>query len=214
MNRWRRPVNPHLAEALQAGAWQPAGPLAAVPFVVFDTETTGFHPFGGDAVIAVAARRFPAGAEFATLVDPGRLIPPLICDLTGITNEAVRGAPSLVTVLEPFFRFVSRSVLVAHCADFDRSFLEAGLRKTAGLRWVHPLLDTQALAEALFPTWRDYRLEHCATMLQTPVEGRHTAPGDVLTTCGVLEALLAEANRRGLRTWGQLSNLLHQRLTW
>ncbi len=212
---WRPSQQPtDLALALARGRWNPAGPLAEIPFVVFDTETTGFHPFAGDEIIAIAARRVDTGTEFATLVNPGRPIPQLATDVTGIDNAMVQSAPEPLAALVAFLRFAGRSVLVAHCADFDRAFVEVRLRKAEKLRWVHPLLDTMALARALFPAWADYRLEHCASRLQIPVVGRHTAAGDSCTTQSILLALLAECRRRGLHTWSDLSAFLHTRRVW
>lgn len=205
---------PGLAAALEVGRWEPAGPLVGVPWVVFDTETTGFHPYAGDEIISLAARRLSTGEEYSSLVQPGRPIPQAVSDLTGIRGEDLLEAPGALTVLEQFLSFTGRSVLVAHCVDFDRAFVEAKLRKVGRLRWTHPVLDTMQLARALFPAWGEYRLEHCATMLQTAVEGRHTALGDARTTSRILEALLAECGYRGLLTWQQLTWFLHARQVW
>lgn len=202
---------PGLAEALQAGRWQPSGLLDRLPWTVFDTETTGFHPHGGDEVISLAAVRLGEALEFDSLVNPGRTIPGQVEDLTGITDAEVRKAPPLLNVLEQFFRFAGQSVLVAHCADFDRAFVEAKLRKAARLRWTHPLLDTMTLSRALFPNWGDYRLEHCAPRLQTMLEGRHTALGDARSTARVLQALLGECAARGVNTWEELRWFLQYR---
>lgn len=206
--------HPGLAEALQAGRWQPQGELQRLPWTVLDTETTGFHPFGGDEIISLAAVRLADGAEFESLVNPGRSIPPQITDLTGIADSDVRTAPKVLTVLEDFFRWAGASVLVAHCIDFDRAFVSAQLRQAGRLRWTHPVLDTMVLSKALFASWGDYRLEHCASRLETVVEARHTARGDAQTTARLLQALLRECADRRLHTWEQLQWFLHDRQLW
>ena len=65
-------------------------PLRTTTFVVFDLETTGVSD--EDTITEFGAVKICAGevvGEFATLVDPGRGIPPEVVSLTGITNAMV-----------------------------------------------------------------------------------------------------------------------------
>ena len=102
-------------------------PLREVTFVVVDLETTG----GGtdtEAITEIGAVKVRGGeviGEFATLVDPGRGIPPLITVLTGITDLMVASAPPIGAVLPAFLDFAENAVLVAHNAPFDVGFLKA-----------------------------------------------------------------------------------------
>ena len=65
--------------------------LALDEYVVFDLETTGLSPWGGDEVVEIAAMRIK-GDEldevnvFNTLVNPQRIIPPEASRVNGITN--------------------------------------------------------------------------------------------------------------------------------
>ena len=75
-------------------------PLADVTFVVVDLETTGGSP-GDDAITEIGAVKLRGGeclGTFATLVNPGREIPPTITFLTGITHSMVVTAPSIASV--------------------------------------------------------------------------------------------------------------------
>ena len=72
--------------------------------------------------------------EFATLVDPGRPIPPQIIMLTGITDRMVGDAPRIEAVLAGFLEFARGSVLVAHNAPFDIGFLKAACARMS-LPW-------------------------------------------------------------------------------
>src|SRR5256886_15733668 len=90
-------------------------PLRTTTFVVFDLETTGGSA-EADTVTEIGAVKVRGGevlGEFATLVDPGRGIPPEIVTLTGITNAMVSVAPRLEQVLPAFLEFAAGSVLVA-----------------------------------------------------------------------------------------------------
>ena len=72
--------------------------LRETTFVVVDLETTGGRASGEghDCITEIGAVKVRGGAvlgELATLVDPGRSIPPQIVALTGITSAMVYNAP-------------------------------------------------------------------------------------------------------------------------
>jgi len=76
--------------------------LRDTTFVVVDLETTGGRASGDggnvDAITEIGAVKVRGGevlGELATLVDPGRSIPPQIVELTGITSAMVRDAPKI-----------------------------------------------------------------------------------------------------------------------
>ena len=102
-------------------------PLREITFVVVDLETTGGSS-RTEAITEIGAVKVRGGevlGEFATLVDPGRSIPPQITMLTGITDAMVFDAPRIGAVLPSFLEFIRGSVLVAHNAGFDVGFLRA-----------------------------------------------------------------------------------------
>ena len=66
-------------------------------YVLLDLETTGGNPLDC-RITEIAAVRVENGLEVArwsTLVNPGTRIPPLIQNLTGISNAMVADAPPL-----------------------------------------------------------------------------------------------------------------------
>ncbi|MDJ0112113.1 exonuclease domain-containing protein, partial [Rhodococcus erythropolis] len=70
-------------------------PLSETTFVVVDLETTGGSA-DQDSITEIGAVKIRGGevlGEMATLVDPGRSIPPYIVELTGITTAMLIGAP-------------------------------------------------------------------------------------------------------------------------
>src|SRR4051812_36446666 len=97
-------------------------------FVVFDLETTGLSPWGGDEIIEIGAMKL-FGNEidevniFHSLVNPRRLISEEATKINGITNEMVAGAPALDEVFPKFLEFVGNAWLVAQNAKFDMGFL-------------------------------------------------------------------------------------------
>ena len=107
-------------------------PLSSVTFVVVDLETTGGSPAecGITEIGAVKVRGGEVVGELQTLVNPGAPIPSFISVLTGITDAMVAGAPRIEAALPAFLEFAAGSVLVAHNAGFDISFLKAAARRT------------------------------------------------------------------------------------
>lgn len=103
-------------------------------FVVFDLETTGLctTPVAGemDGIIEIGAYKVVDGEireKFSTFVNPERSAPldAKIVELTGISEDMVKSAPSYKDVLPDFVKFCDGSVLVGHnAAGFDSKFID------------------------------------------------------------------------------------------
>ncbi len=181
--------------------------LADLAYTVFDTETTGFLPQEGDEIVALGAVHVVGGRVrphevFERLVDPGRRVPEAAAAVHGITDEMLRGQPTLPEVLPQFARFAEGRVLVGHNVGFDLGFLRAREDST-GVRFEQPALDTLLLDAALHPDHETHSLEAVAARLGIDVIGRHTALGDALVTAEVFVRLLGLLDAQGISTLGQ-----------
>jgi DNA polymerase-3 subunit epsilon len=183
-------------------------PLRSTTFVVFDLETTGGSA-ESDTVTEIGAVKVCGGevlGEFATLVDPGRGIPPEIIELTGITNAMVRVAPRLEQVLPAFLEFASGAVLVAHNSGFDIGFLRAACHRF-GYAWPKPaVVCTVRLARRVLT--RDEapscRLSALATLFHATATPIHRALPDAQATVDVLHGLLERVGSLGVHTLEEL----------
>ena len=181
--------------------------LADLSYTVFDTETTGLDPTGGDRILQVGATRIVLGKLrredcFEQLVNPQRDIPAAGIAIHGITPAMVAGAPGIEQVLPAFHAFATDTVLVAHNAAFDMRFLQLQEALT-GVVFDQPVLDTLLLSAVVHPQQASHGLEAIAERLGVPMLGRHTALGDAMVTSEIFLKLLPLLAERGIHTLGQ-----------
>jgi len=181
--------------------------LTELSYTVFDTETTGLDPAGGDEIIAVGAARIVNGRllqseTFETLVDPQRGVSQASIDVHGITPDLLAGQPRIDEILPRFQRFAEDTVLVGHNAAFDMRFLQLKEGRT-GVKFEQPVLDTLLLAAVVHPSEPSQALESVATRLGIAVIGRHTALGDALATAEVFLRLIPLLATQDIYTLGQ-----------
>jgi DNA polymerase-3 subunit epsilon len=189
--------------------------LRDTTFVVVDLETTGSRASGDghDAITEIGAVKVRGGAvlgELATLVDPGRDIPPQIIALTGITTAMVCNAPTIESVLPAFLEFSRGAVLVAHNAGFDIGFLRAAAQRCQ-LPWPRPpVLCTVRLARRVLT--RDeapsVRLSALARLFGAATTPTHRALDDARATVDVLHALIERVGNQGVHTYSDLRSYL------
>lgn len=182
-------------------------PLAALRYVVFDTETTGLHPDSGDQIIQIGAVRIVNGRllhneAFEQLIDPGRPPSPASVAIHGISAEQLRGQARIGQVLPAFHEYCEGSVLVAHNAAFDMRFLQLQ-EKALGLRFDQPVLDTLLLSALAQPQQESHSLDAIAERFGLTFAGRHSALGDAVVTAELLLRLIPLLEARGIRSLGE-----------
>ena len=185
-------------------------PLADVTFVVVDLETTGGSP-ADSAITEIGAVKVRGGevlGEFQTLVNPHLPIPAFIQVLTGITNAMVADAPQIETALPAFLEFAQGSVLVAHNAGFDVTFLRTACA-AQGIDWPgFSVLDTVHLARHLVgrDEARNHKLSTLAALFGARTVPDHRALHDARATVDVLHALVGRVGNLGVTTLEELSS--------
>jgi DNA polymerase III epsilon subunit family exonuclease len=176
--------------------------LAGAEFVVFDVETTG-PKRPPDRVVEIGACRVRQGrivAEFETLVNPRAPIPPFISTLTGISDAMVSAAPGFEEVAAELLGFIGSSVLVAHNAAFDVSFINHEIgRLYPGRKLFNASLCTVQLSRRVVPGLVNHRLDTVAEHFSVGVRNRHRAAGDARATAEVFIRLLELLDDHGVR---------------
>lgn len=187
--------------------------LAATTFVVLDLETTGGSP-GTNAITEIGAQKVQGGkviGEFQTLVNPGVPIPPFITVLTGITEAMLIPAPKIDEVFPQLLEFLgseNETVIVAHNAQFDVSFLKAA---ASGLGYLWPkfqVLDTVKIARHTLnrEEVRNFKLSTLAEFFKTETTPNHRALDDVRATVSVLHGLIERLGSFGIFTLEELKD--------
>ncbi len=188
--------------------------LVELTYTVFDTETTGLNPAGGDEIIQIGAARLVNGKLlrnecFEQLVDPLRSIPAASIPIHGITPDMIAGKPTIDEVLPAFHSYARDTVLVAHNAAFDMRFLQLKEKQT-GVRFDQPVLDTLLLSAVVHPNQESHRLEAIAERFDITVIGRHTALGDAMVTAEVFLKLIPLLADMGIHTLGHAREAAHK----
>ena len=181
-------------------------PLAELTYTVFDTETTGLDPTRDEIIQIGAVRivnlRLLRGETFEQLIDPRRRLEAASARVHGISQEMLRGQPTIDEVLPAFHAFCADAVLVGHNAAFDMRFLQCKEAAT-GVRFEQPLLDTLLLSEVLHPALDSHALEAIAERLGVRIEARHNALADAISTAEVFLRMVGLLHDAGIRTLRQ-----------
>ncbi|WP_297871360.1 PolC-type DNA polymerase III [uncultured Oscillibacter sp.] len=169
--------------------------------VCFDIETTGLKA-NRDAIIeigAVVLRNGELAEEFQTFVDPERRLMPDTIGLTGITEEMLKGAPSLREALEAFLKFVDGRPLAGHNVEFDISFIREGCARV-GLAFRPTYVDSLILAQNLLPELKKHKLDIVAEHLQLPAFNHHRALADAGAVAYMLPHFWKRLHESGVHT--------------
>ncbi|MDD6201345.1 MAG: 3'-5' exonuclease [Lachnospiraceae bacterium] len=167
-------------------------------FVSLDLETTGLNP-KEDAIIEIGAVRFRDGKEdkvFQTLLNPGRIIPQRITELTGIAQKDIEEMPHFADIQKELLAFLGDDILMAHSVLFDYSFLKRAVVNNGGVSnkgsdtFEKQGIDTLKIARKFLPDLESRRLSFLCDRYNIPIKA-HRAVEDARAT-GILYTKLAE----------------------
>lgn len=178
--------------------------LSELTYTVFDTETTGLEPSNGDEIIQIGAARIVNNRLlrqeiFDQIIDPEIPLKPASIPIHGITEEMVRGKPTIDAVLPSFYEFCEDTVLIAHNAAFDMRFLQLKEERT-GIKFSQPVLDTLLLSAVVSPNQESHKLDVILERLGIVIETRHNALEDSLATAEVFLKLIPLLEEMGITT--------------
>ncbi|MDH3693588.1 MAG: DUF294 nucleotidyltransferase-like domain-containing protein [Gammaproteobacteria bacterium] len=192
-----------------------ATPLAALPIVVLDFETTGLD-VKKDRIVQIGAVAMQGTSIFDSpridrLINPGIPIPLASSRIHGINDADVDDAGGFIDIVEELKGILNERVVVGHHIAFDLALLRHETTRY-NMDWQEPpSLDLALLAGALEPQLIDLDLENIATWLGIKVTDRHTALGDCLSTAKTFTQLIPRLLEADVRTLGEARTFSQRR---
>lgn len=134
-----------------------------------------------DRIVEIGAVKFQNRKvidTFQELVDPEMPIPTGATSVNGITDDMVKGKPTIEQVLPRFIDFLGEAVPIAHNSPFDVGFLSYEISRLKLKASDKPILDTCAIPKKTFPHFYSYSLENLAMNLHIQSKEFHRALAD------------------------------------
>jgi len=167
-------------------------PLSHGKFCIMDIETNGSKPTKGHTIIELGAVMFQDGKiidEFESFVQCDS-IPVMIQELTGISLNDTRDAPSLKEVMFKFREFLGDAVFVAHDVKFDYRFTSAMMERVGLEPLANRSLCTFELAQRTLKAER-YGLKYLNETMHLHTEAdHHRALSDAITALELMKKSL------------------------
>ena len=178
-------------------------------YVVFDIETTGLDPYK-DKIIEIGAIKLKGKEiidEFSVFINPEIDIPEEITALTNITNDMVKDAEKVETVLPKFLEFCKDTTVVAHNAKFDVGFINQKA-KNLGLEYSPSVIDTLHWARILLPEQKRFGLKYIANYFNVVLDNHHRAVDDAKATAEIFQKFLNMVLSRGVLKLSEINQEL------
>jgi DNA polymerase III subunit epsilon len=193
-----------------AGTPAPETALAQTALTALDVETTGLDP-AVDGIVSIGLvpmqlDRIQSSRSRHWLVKPRAALGSESVTIHGITDSQIRHAPDLEQILGELLEAIAGQVLVVHCRDIERRFLDAALRTRIGEGIRFPVIDTMELEARLHrgqrqglldrmlgrkPPWVSIRLADSRARYGLPRYRPHHAMTDALASAELLQAQVA-----------------------
>lgn len=154
-------------------------------YAVVDIETTGTSVKDGDRIIQIGCAFVKNNKiinRFAADVNPLTTVPPVIENLTGISNARVRKAPPFDDLAGTIYSLLQGTVFVAHNVNFDLPFINAELQRVGYPELPIQAVDTVSLSQILLPTAPSFRLRDLSSLLNIEHDHPHAADSDAVAT--------------------------------
>jgi DNA polymerase III subunit epsilon len=124
--------------------------------IIFDTETTGLNPAGGDRMVEIGCielvNRVETGRSFHAYFNPERPMPSEAEAVHGLSDIFLSDKPRFLEKAEELLEFIADSPLIAHNAAFDFGFLNHELQRCArDPVCMSRMIDTLMLARSRHP---------------------------------------------------------------
>ena len=180
-------------------------------FIVFDLETTGLSALKGDSIIEIGAVKVKEGKiidKYDELVNPDIKLPQEIVEITGITDDMLKGKRNEFDAVKDFMKWVGNLPMVAHNAKFDISFIEAAYDKYDLGIFNNKVIDTLGLSRYLESKERYHNLATLVKRYEIPwdEDKHHRADYDAEGTALIFSKMLKKLELNEIDNINKLNN--------
>ncbi|MFP5401261.1 MAG: 3'-5' exonuclease [Gammaproteobacteria bacterium] len=202
--------DPRLRAFYAAGAVAGDTALKDVPMVALDVETTGLDPARDEIVsiglVPMRARCIRSSVSRYWVVRPRAELNPESVTIHAITHAQIEAAPDFGAIIDELLPALAGQVVVVHCREIERAFLDLALKARIGEGLEFPVIDTMELEARLHrrpppgffsrlfgrkPAPVSIRLADSRERYGLPRYRAHHALTDALATAELLQAQLA-----------------------
>jgi len=170
-------------------------PLDEATFCIIDLETTGLD-LAQDVIINLAAVKIKKNKItkiFDAYTRPPFPVPVASIQWHGITDEMLRGKPTVAEVLPEYLSFIGDSVIIGHHINFDLRMLSKHLQESYQTNLNNALwLDTMLLHRLVIESNTSTQLDDLLNLYCIECDQRHKALGDSIATAKLFLRILKE----------------------
>ncbi len=160
-------------------------------FAIVDVETTGGYAEAHRVIeVGIAISDGQRIIErYNQLVNPERVVPNHIIQLTGISNDDVIDKPTFAEIASEVYDLLQGQVFIAHNVNFDYTFIQRELEQ-AGYTWKAKKGCTVRLTRSIIPGLKSYSLANLAAHFNIVNPNPHRALADAETAADILHELI------------------------
>ncbi len=186
-------------------------PVRKLPFAILDLETTGFKP-GPAKITEVAIILYEDGNEerFERFVNPECHIPNEITNITHITDNMVKNAPTIKEIAPTLRDKLSNRIFVSHNVPFDFAFFDYFFNKCLNYDYQCYSLCTLLLSRKLLRLPSN-KLENVARHFGYNLVDAHRAMNDTEAVKALLLKFFDVLEENGIKT---LKDLVDKKLIY
>ncbi|WP_421865938.1 3'-5' exonuclease [Motiliproteus sp.] len=199
--------DPRLQSYYRAGMVAADTPISQAPLVAMDFETTGLDP-EHDGIVSIglvplSLARIRCADAREWILRPRAPLSSSSVVIHGITHSEVADADDLSSIIAPLLEALTGRILVVHCSEIERKFLDAALRLRIGEGIRFPVIDTLELEARLhrpLSIWSQLfkrqqvsiALAESRSRYRLPFYRPHHALTDALACAELLQAQVAD----------------------
>lgn len=210
--RARQAAHPAIRQFFATPLPDPDTPIADVPMVALDMETTGLderrHAIVSVGVVPFSLNRIKLAERHYWVVKPSRPLAEESIAYHHITHSEIAEAPDFEVILDELLAQLAGRLVVVHFRNIERPFLNAAVKARRGEGLLFPMIDTMSLEARLhrqtlwarFRRWLgrppvSIRLNASRERYGLPAYQGHHALVDALATAELLQAQIANHYR-------------------